>query len=273
MIERKRALPSVTLARARTFFERWIGSFLTTDALQAIPQGLRYYVVGDIHGCADLLNQIQQQISADLIEHPIDQAIEVYLGDYIDRGPSSREVIENLASLPEDNRERICLMGNHESLLLNFLADPSVLNRWKQVGGLETLHSYGIERPTDETDATTVQSSLRAAMPPHHLHFFRTLKTMHLNHGHAFVHAGVRPGVPLDGQSEEDCLWIRNEFLDYIGSFGARIIHGHTPQDKVDVRPNRINIDTGAYITGKLTCARINAAGIQYLQTGKPNLD
>ncbi|WP_289034210.1 metallophosphoesterase [uncultured Roseibium sp.] len=263
----KKALPSVTLARALQFFERWIGPFLTTDAHQAIPQGLRYYVVGDIHGRADLLNQIQQQISADLIEHPVDQAIEVYLGDYIDRGPSSREVIENLATPTSDGRQRICLMGNHESLLLDFLADSSVLNRWKQVGGLETLQSYGIARPTNETDATTVQSSLRAAMPPHHLHFLRTLEIMDVGHGHAFVHAGVRPGVPLDGQSEEDCLWIREEFLDYAGSFGARIIHGHTPQDKVDVRPNRINIDTGAYITGVLTCLILGQEGQRLLQT------
>ena len=214
----------------------------------------RLYVIGDIHGRLDLLDRLIVAIARDVEEHG-PKAITITLGDYIDRGPDSRGVLDRLMDNPFPT-PYVALKGNHEALLAAFLADPAVGAQWRLLGGLETLHSYGvpvsalaISKNYDEAAAR-----LRVAMPPKHLGFLQSLKSWH-GHGKYFCcHAGVRPGVALDRQSDEDLIWIRDEFLRSKIDFGKIVVHGHTPVPEPEVLPNRINIDTGAFATGKLTC-------------------
>ncbi len=215
------------------------------------------------------MNTLLAAVEQDLRLRPIAEVTEIFLGDYIDRGPSSAGVIEALSRGPKAGRNRLCLMGNHESIMLTFLTTPDVLPRWINVGGSPTLKSYGINLHPTAVNAFEIQRQFRLAMPRKHLNFLRTLPTMHHIDGYAFVHAGVRPGVPLIYQRDEDLMWIRHEFLDYTGDFGALVIHGHTPHSQIELKPNRINIDTGVYITGKLTCAVLDSEGLRFLQTDR----
>ena len=220
-----------------------------------VPDGVRIYAVGDIHGRVDLLEQMLSRIDSDRTKNPVSQSIEVYLGDYIDRGPASRQVLDRLVA-----RNRMCqavfLKGNHETFMTGFVANPRSLDAWQRLGGLETLMSYGIA-PTINADAFT-QSRLAAAfdqaLPESHRRFLDELKLSFTCGDFFFAHAGVRPGIPLTMQREKDLLWIRHEFLLCEEDFSKIIVHGHTPVPKLDIRSNRINIDTGAYATGQLTC-------------------
>ena len=248
-------------------FKRWLGKLIPELTCPQIPEGERYYVFGDIHGRADLLKRLMAAVDEDLRERPAARVTEIFLGDYIDRGPDSYEVLDFLSAEPPAGRERVCLVGNHESVMLTFLGDPDILTRWANVGGDQTLASYGITLAPTADNAAEIQDQLRAALPARHLRFLRTLNPIHRAHGYAFVHAGVRPGIPLDRQSDEDLMWIRQEFLDYTGDFGAVVVHGHTPQDKVEVKPNRINLDTGAYVSGKLTCSIFDGGELRFIQT------
>lgn len=223
-----------------------------------LSDGIRVYAVGDIHGRADLLKQIFTVIDADLARSPIKRSVEVYLGDYIDRGPSSGYTLDLLIERGR-SREAVFLKGNHEAYFLEVLGDPTKLSDWKQFGGLQTLMSYGIQ-PSLNPDAgeqTDLVKKLTATMPESHLDFLRSLKPSFVCGDFFFVHAGVRPGIPLKEQQESDLLWIRDEFLYSKANFGKFIIHGHTPVREPDFRPNRANIDTGAYATGNLTLLRI----------------
>jgi serine/threonine protein phosphatase 1 len=225
---------------------------LETNA--AANENARLYVIGDIHGRLDLLDQVINAIHRDVEEHG-SGALTVTLGDYIDRGPASRGVLDRLIRNPFPT-PLIALKGNHEALLEAFLANPAVGKHWRDLGGAETLHSYGVPAGTlmMEKNCTEVVDRLRAVLPAEHLTFLQSLKTS-LSHGKYFLcHAGVRPGVPLEQQTEEDLLWIRDEFLNSKTDFGKIIVHGHTPKPKPEVLPNRINIDTGAFATGRLTC-------------------
>jgi serine/threonine protein phosphatase 1 len=216
---------------------------------------MRLYVIGDIHGRADLLEQIIEKISDDLASHGEIDCVTVTLGDYLDRGPNSRGVVERLSRNPFPTRY-VALKGNHEALLELFLKDPSIANHWRRLGGLETLHSYGV--PVGELMVgqgyDKAAEALKAAMPPEHVRFLSSLEPF-VNIGKYFLcHAGIRPNVPLTQQSIDDLLWIRDEFLNSDIVFEKMIIHGHTPREWPEVRPNRINIDTGAFATGRLTC-------------------
>jgi serine/threonine protein phosphatase 1 len=220
-----------------------------------IPDDVRIYAVGDVHGRADLLRQMFAAIDSSLESHPVKNVVQVMLGDYIDRGPHSREVIDTLLARARRYR-MIYLKGNHESYAVRFLSDPTVLSEWRQVGGIHTLLSYGL-RPSTRDDPVTqrqIAQAFRAAMPESHHLFIRGLALSFTCGDFFFAHAGVRPGVPLARQCEEDLLWIRDEFLRHREDFGKIIVHGHTPAKRADVRSNRINIDTGAYATGRLTC-------------------
>ncbi len=250
-----------------SILKRWLGKLTPDLTRPQIPEGKRYYVFGDVHGRADLLKRLMAAVDDDLKERPVEKVTEIFLGDYIDRGPASYEVLDILSAPPPAGRERICLMGNHESVMLTFLSDPDILPRWANVGGDQTLASYGITLPPTAENAEKIQNQLRSALPARHLQFLRTLKLIHRAHGYAFVHAGVRPGVPLHEQSDQDLMWIRHEFLDYTGNFGAVVVHGHTPQDNVEVKANRINLDTGAYLSGKLTCASLSTEQQGFIQT------
>lgn len=231
-----------------------------------VLDGVRVYAIADVHGCADLLAHVFSRIDADLASHPSSETFEVFLGDYVDRGPNSKGVIELLIKRACDRRT-IFLAGNHEIYLSEFLRNPAVFDSWKQYGALLTLRSYGIRAPTnpDPNKQSELSLALKRSMPQSHQNFLDKLKPFFTCGDYFFVHAGVRPGVPLLEQDTNDLFWIRKEFLSYKGDYGKIIIHGHTPVLEPDVRSNRINIDTGAYVTGKLTCLRLQADQIMFL--------
>lgn len=225
----------------------------------------RLYAIGDIHGRLDLLERAVAAIKRDVEVHGFD-ALTVTLGDYVDRGPKSRQVLDRLIGNPFPT-PHIALKGNHELLLESFLTDPEVGANWRRLGGLETLHSYGVSVTALMVGKNYEQAAeeLRKAMPVQHLEFLQSLRTSY-SHGKYFLcHAGVRPGVPLDRQNVDDLLWIRNEFLVSTENFGKIVVHGHTPMEAPEVLPNRINIDTGAFATGRLTCAVLEESGHRFL--------
>ena len=220
-----------------------------------ISDATRLYVIGDIHGRADLLDQIAEQITLDMRQYPGPECLTITLGDYIDRGPDSRGVLDRLARNPFPTRY-VALKGNHEELFENFMQDPSIGPYWRRLGGLETIHSYRVPVSALMTGQGFDEAckALKLAMPTEHLRFLGSLG-MSLTVGKFFLcHAGVRPGVSLEHQKADDLLWIREEFLTSTMNFGKIVIHGHSPNEWPEVRPNRINIDTGAFATGRLTC-------------------
>ncbi len=231
-----------------------------------LPEGVRIYAIGDVHGRIDLLDQIFSRIDAHLAAHPVIRPVEVLVGDYIDRGPASREVLDRLIDRADSN-EMILLKGNHETFVFEFLRNPTMLRSWSLMGGLETLMSYGLAPPLN-ADATTQKElsvALRAALPKSHRMLLGGLHPSFSCGDFFFAHAGVKPGIPLTKQREEDLLWIRDDFLLHEEDFGKIVVHGHTPVLEVDIRRNRINIDTGAYATGRLTCLVIEASSFEPL--------
>jgi serine/threonine protein phosphatase 1 len=236
------------------------------DKTEAPHGGTRLYVIGDIHGRSDLLDGMIEEIHRDFEAGGECSGLTVTLGDYVDRGPDSRGVLDRLARNPFPTKY-VALKGNHESLFEAFLRDPSTCARWRKMGGLETLHSYRV--PVGELMVgkgfDQAAAALNKAVPDHHLRFITSLKLSLTAGNHFLCHAGVRPGVPLDRQNEEDLLWIRNEFLNSSTNFGKVVIHGHSPTEWPDVRHNRINIDTGAFATGRLTCVVIEGDRQRFL--------
>jgi serine/threonine protein phosphatase 1 len=228
-----------------------------------LPAGARIYAFGDIHGRADLLEKMFAVIDVDVSRNPVERPIEVFLGDYIDRGPYSRETLKLLIERSQ-SREMVCLKGNHEAYCLEVLRDPAKLDDWRQIGGLQTLLSYGVQPSLNPTAAEQVDliRQLKAAMPRDHVRFLQSLKSSFSCGDFFFVHAGVKPGIPLDEQQEHDLLWIRDEFLSSEEDFGKFIVHGHTPVRAPDIRANRANIDTGAYATGNLTLLTIQGSSM-----------
>lgn len=231
-----------------------------------LPPGRRIYAIGDIHGRADLLADVLQRIDKDLRARPTAEAIHVLLGDYIDRGSGSRQVIEMLISRRRKHNLML-LMGNHEQFALQFLRDPSLLSQWNSIGGLNTVLSYGVTPPRsqDEKSQREVAAAFLQSLPASHRRFLQGLALSFSCGDFFFVHAGVRPGIPLQEQSQHDLLWIRDDFLLHEEDFGKIVVHGHTPTREPDVRPNRINIDTGAYATGRLTCLVLEDDQIGFL--------
>ena len=225
----------------------------------------RIYAIGDIHGRLDLLERAIAAIQRDVKENG-PAALTVTLGDYIDRGPQSCGVLERLIESPFPT-SYVALKGNHETLLEAFLADPATGPYWRQQGGLETLQSYGIHvGGLMGVGFATARDQLRAALPAAHVQFLSSLKTSFTRGRYFFCHAGVRPGVPLERQRDEDLLWIRNEFLGSSMDFGKIIVHGHTPVPEPEVLPNRIGIDTGAFATGRLTCVALSDGAPRFLR-------
>jgi serine/threonine protein phosphatase 1 len=231
-----------------------------------IPDGIRIYAIGDVHGRADLLIRKFERIDASLAGSRSSRPIHVLLGDYIDRGPASRDVIDLLIARSRTH-ELVCLRGNHESMLLSFLGHPAVLASWGALGGFETLASYGLAPVRLPDDATMLHLSdeLGRVLPHSHRQFFDSLQLSFTCGDFFFAHAGVKPGVPLEQQKEEDLLCIRQEFLSFKRSFPKIVVHGHTPVMKPDVLHNRINIDTGAYATGRLTCLMIEGETLGFV--------
>jgi serine/threonine protein phosphatase 1 len=228
--------------------------------LSYVPQlaGLRLAVVGDIHGRADLLMELHRRLDALAGGTP---PIEIYLGDYLDRGPHSAQVVEALIARRQ-RRHVVCLMGNHERMLLRALADPGAVKEWLHYGGEDTLRSYGLGagdvRGAAERDPEAVRRVMRELIPRDHVAFLGKLALRFSAGGFAFVHAGIRPGVALRNQHEQDLLWIRKGFLDSTADHGFVVVHGHTPVRVPEFKSNRINLDTGAVYTGMLTCLMIS---------------
>lgn len=227
-----------------------------------IPDGQRIYAVGDVHGRADLLQLLLERIEIDLTRRPIAHPMQVFLGDYIDRGPHSRQVIDLLIAHRRRYRS-LFLKGNHELCALRVLVDPPLVSEWKHMGGMSTLLSYGV-KPSGRFDQD-VALAFRQAMPESHRRFLESLPVSFTCGDFFFAHAGVRPGIPLRRQFQQDLLWIREDFLLCEEDFGKVIVHGHTPATQPDIRPNRINIDTGAYATGRLTCLVLEGDQMNFL--------
>lgn len=239
-------------------------------ASASIEAGLRLYVIGDVHGRLDLLDDLSKQIAADLDDAPAD-VLTIFVGDYIDRGRESAGVIDRL-NRGEFPTPFHALRGNHEEILLKFLEDESVLESWRKFGGLETLHSYGV----DVSEAMrgrgydSARKRLLELMPETHRRFLEGTDLFATHGDYFFVHAGVRPGVPVHLQNADDLLWIREEFLRFRGQFDKVVVHGHTPVDAPDVQANRINVDTGAFATSVLTALVLEGADRRFLQTRAP---
>ncbi|WP_334432027.1 metallophosphoesterase family protein [Bradyrhizobium sp. AZCC 1610] len=228
------------------------------------PTDTRIYAVGDIHGRADLLSEITARIDDDIRRRPIAHTVEVYLGDYIDRGPHSRTVIDLLAVRLVANRA-VCLRGNHEAVMEGFLQDPAILQYWLPLGGMQTLASYGIELHDETETASDLRLRFLDAFPRAHELFMQCLHNQFSCGDFLFVHAGIRPEIPIAQQDVNDLIWIRNEFLDSTRSHERFVVHGHTPVPHPEIRPNRINIDTCAWRTGTLTCIAIEGSTILFL--------
>jgi serine/threonine protein phosphatase 1 len=248
-------------------FPRILSALSGKRAPAAVPQGMRVYAVGDIHGCASQLDDLTAMILADNQSSGLDTQL-VFLGDYLDRGPDSKGVVARLLAPPEGYRSTH-LMGNHDQALLDFLDDPIVYRSWRAFGAPETLMSYGVRPPRfdDEAEFAAARDQLAQAMPADHLDFLRNLPLSTRIGDYFFVHAGVRPGIALAEQIAADMLWIRDEFLQSQYDFGSVIVHGHTPIERLVRHTNRINVDSGAYATGRLTAAVLEGQACRFLST------
>lgn len=234
-----------------------------------MPPDTRVYAIGDVHGRADLLAELHKRILQDAKAAPEGRRVLVYLGDYIDRGPDSAGVVEKLLETRLPDFEQVFLMGNHEEFLLQFLNDPADGDVWLANGGDSTLTSYGIE-PGDggfSANLEAVCEQLRQKMPAAHLDFYEHLDVAHQEGDYLFVHAGIRPGVPLENQSEDDLLWIREPFLDASEEHEVVVVHGHTPVEEAQVHDNRIAVDTGAVWSDRLTAVVLHDDEHGFLHT------
>lgn len=237
----------------------------------AVPEGVIVWAVGDIHGRLDLLQPLVAAILADAEASVAERKVVIFLGDYVDRGPDSRGVIRFLADLPADRGvEWRFLKGNHEETMLDFLEDPTVGAQWCEYGGDATLASYGLKMPDlrHKPEAWAhVSADLDHKLTRAERAFLEALETSVTFGDYFFVHAGARPGVALDQQSEEDLLWIRRTFLDSEIEFDRVVVHGHTPTAEVHADRRRLGVDTKAYASGKLTAVRLEGRRVDYLQT------
>ncbi len=222
------------------------------------------YVVGDIHGRLDCLTEVHALIDRDRYANPTTNISEIYLGDYIDRGPDSFGVIDCLLSRGNDVAT-VFLRGNHETMFESFLNDQISFEAWRAVGGAETLVSYGVDGRAITANYRLSRDAAEALVPKEHQAFLHSLQNYHTVGSYCFAHAGLRPNVALSRQSLEDLTRIRRAFLTYAGDFGYIVVHGHTPVTEVEFRPNRINIDTGAYVTNRLSVLKIDASGPRLL--------
>jgi serine/threonine protein phosphatase 1 len=236
-----------------------------TLAPARLPPDQRVYAIGDVHGCADRLADMHRLIRDDLAARPIAAACVIHLGDLVDRGPDSAGVVAMLCQPWPDTGDHVTvinLIGNHEDMMLAAVtsADAESVRQWLANGARQTLASWGVP-------PRAPPGQWWDAIPPVHLGFLRGLSLLHRAGGYAFVHAGIRPGVALANQSRDDLLWIREPFLSWDGALPAVVVHGHTPEAEPVVRANRIGIDTGAVMGGKLTCAVLEADTLAFLQT------
>ena len=233
------------------------------------PPDTRIYAIGDVHGRLDLLDGLLRDIAQDSENAPKRRVL-VTLGDLVDRGADSAGVVERLLNLhaepPFDAFELHFLMGNHDALMARFLdgANDADASLWLSNGGTETLAGYGVDTGLD---FAALHSEAHARIPQTHRNFIHGLGLSHREGDYLFVHAGIRPGIALTRQVPDDLMWIREEFLQSNADFGCVVVHGHTPLPVPEVRPNRIGIDTKAWLSGTLTCAVLQDTGLHFLST------
>lgn len=241
--------------------------------------GRLVYAVGDIHGRDDLLAPLIEQIIADAADsrqHFAQLPLLVLLGDYVDRGRQSPQVLDRLMALRESTDfETHCLCGNHEEAMLDFIDCRNSGRGWARFGGRNTMESYGVRPPLSEGDNAgweAAREALIAAVPEAHIALLRAMELYLVCGDLLFVHAGVRPGVALDAQKRADLLGIRSDFLDAEEGFDHFVVHGHTPVEQCDFRPWRLNLDTGAYMTGLLSAARFDGGAPTILSVPRKTL-
>lgn len=239
-----------------------------------LTEGRRIYAIGDMHGCLDLVTGMLDRVRADLAARPHPQPLVVCLGDYMDRGPACRGVLEALISLRDSDLPTRFLLGNHDSYVSAYLRDPDWYDRtyhWLHaaMGGNATLASYGVPDASDAHPAAT-RDAFAAAFPAEHMAFLDACELGFRVGGYFFAHAGIRPGVPLDAQERDDLIWIREPFLSTSESFGVKVVHGHTIVPAVEHHPNRIAVDTGAFRTGVLSCVVLEGDRVSLLTPEGP---
>ncbi|MBA3512353.1 metallophosphoesterase [Sphingomonas sp.] len=238
-------------------------------AQPSVPSGYRVYAIGDIHGRLDLLDDTLARIEADNAGRAPARNMIVFLGDLIDRGPSSAQVIERARTYRPPGVRKVFISGNHEEVLLRLLRGESrFLQDWLRFGGAECARSYGIS-PTalKRMDPDQAVGILADKIPKQDQEFLASFVDTFRVGSYLFVHAGVRPGVPLPDQKQSDLRWIRQPFLDNDDDHGFIVVHGHTIANQIDVRGNRIGLDTGAYRTGVLTAMGLEGQERWFLQT------
>lgn len=219
------------------------------------------YAVGDVHGCHAELLEAEQKILADA---PQDRpVVVVMLGDYVDRGPHSAQVLDHLRTPLRPGIRRICLAGNHDDEMLRFALDPESNREWLEFGGLATLRSYGYDPGGSMT--SDVRQVAETLIPPEHVAFLAGLPILLAVPGFIFVHAGILPGVQIPRQADRDMMWIREPFLSLGPCLDVVVVHGHTPGQEPSFGPNRIGIDTAAYAGGHLTVAKIEDGEIGFI--------
>ncbi len=249
---------------------------LTRTAKRASgPRGHRAYVIGDVHGRLDLLDRLLDKIHRELDERPARKALLVFVGDLIDRGPSSAQVIERLRTYRRRGVQPVFLLGNHEEVLLRILGgDPAPIASWLKFGGAQCLASYGADPAAlARSKDADVLAAVRKAIPRNHVDFLKSFADTCRFGDYLFVHAGIRPGVELDLQAQSDLRWIRGPFLLDDSDHGFVVVHGHTITSGVEERVNRIGIDTGAYRSGVLTALAIEGERRWFLDTGQAPVD
>lgn len=225
------------------------------------------YAIGDVHGCHDALLALEERIRKDAASHMAERPLLLYLGDYVDRGPASRAVIEHLAKPDHgDGIERIALCGNHDDTFLKFVFNPHQHLRWLDYGGDATLRSYGLDLadyPDRDRAMHALGAALRRAVPQRHIDFLQNMPIAVSSGDRLFVHAGIVPGVPLAQQEDHDLIWIREPFLSEGPDLPLTVIHGHTAGREPVFGKGRICIDTTCYATGRLTALRVTLAGAE----------
>jgi serine/threonine protein phosphatase 1 len=239
------------------------------SAPRSVPAGHRAYAIGDIHGRLDLLDQLLDMIHRELDERPARKTMLVFVGDLIDRGPNSAQVIERLRTYRRPGVRTVFILGNHEEVLLRILGgDAELITKWRWFGGTECLESYGIDVARLAALAPEAQlAMLRQAIPREHVAFLESFVDSCRFGDYLFVHAGIRPGVPVEQQLQSDLRWIREPFLFDETDHGFVVVHGHTISAEVEEKPNRIGIDTGAYRSGVLSALALEDGKRWYVAT------
>lgn len=230
--------------------------------------GERIYAIGDVHGQYRLLRHLLDEVASHLLETGTGRPTVILLGDLIDRGPDSSEVLRFLRGVQRSTGRLIVLAGNHEELMLRaYDGVPGAMRYWIDHGGGATLRSFGIDVDEAPSDTRTLHARMVDAIPPDLIGWVRGLPLSWQSGNYFFCHAGVRPGVPLHRQNREDLLWIRKPFLDHAGDHGRIVVHGHTEVADVDRRENRIAIDTAAYRSGVLTALCLDHDRMEVVST------